>query len=194
MQSKLSIGRTSHAVVMQMNGSPNGLPDWKMDFAGRRMNCAEAATIDSAVFLTGEISHAIASHRRIDRTPAAGIRQYNRRPVGATDAQACSTSPSRVRHCREQRLACARPGTRPRHMDARGASRRRRILDARRQGSRIYSPKHAGPMVAGQACPYVRASEIIAALTSGLAIEIGARTRGELEVLLARWIPLYFDL
>lgn len=66
------------------------------------------------------------------------------------------------------------------------------MLDGKEVAS--IAPKHAGPMVAGQACPYVRASEIIAALTSGLAIEIGARTRGELEVLLARWIPLYFDL
>ena len=49
-------------------------------------------------------------------------------------------------------------------------------------------------MLSLDACPYIRAAEIVAALLSGLAVELSVRLRAELEFALARWIPLYFDL
>lgn len=54
--------------------------------------------------------------------------------------------------------------------------------------------RHGSAMLAVDACPYIRAAEIVTALISGLAVELSIRVRAELEFALARWIPLYFDL
>jgi hypothetical protein len=56
------------------------------------------------------------------------------------------------------------------------------------------SQKQGAPMLAMDACPYVRAEKIMATLVTGLAVEMSARVCAELEVALTRWIPLYFDL
>ena len=52
MHSKPSIGRTSHARSDAHEWQPEGPPDWKMHLRGGGRTCVEAATIDSAVFLT----------------------------------------------------------------------------------------------------------------------------------------------
>ena len=58
-----------------------------------------------------------------------------------------------------------------------------------------YIPRALGAsMLSVDACPYIRAAEIVTALLSGLAVQLSARLRAELEFALARWIPLYFDL
>lgn len=54
--------------------------------------------------------------------------------------------------------------------------------------------RHGASMLSVDACPYIRAAEIVTALISGLAVELSVRVRAELEFALARWIPLYFDL
>jgi hypothetical protein len=54
--------------------------------------------------------------------------------------------------------------------------------------------RHGASMLAVDACPYIRAAEIVTALISGLAVELSVRVRAEFEFALARWIPLYFDL
>ncbi len=56
------------------------------------------------------------------------------------------------------------------------------------------SHKQGGAMMSMDACPYIRAADITSALLAGLAVEVGAHVRAELEVALARWIPLYFEL
>jgi hypothetical protein len=44
------------------------------------------------------------------------------------------------------------------------------------------------------ACPFIRAADLIAAVVSGLALVVSDAVRADLEFGLARWIPLYFDL
>jgi hypothetical protein len=56
------------------------------------------------------------------------------------------------------------------------------------------SSKQGAPMLAVDACPYIRAAEIVTVLLSGLAVDLSVRLRAEFEFALARWIPLYFDL
>ncbi len=54
--------------------------------------------------------------------------------------------------------------------------------------------RQGSSMLSGDACPYIRAAEIVTALLSGLAIDLSVRLRAEFEFSLTRWIPLYFDL
>jgi hypothetical protein len=54
--------------------------------------------------------------------------------------------------------------------------------------------RQGASMLAVDACPFIRAAEIVTTLLSGLAVDLNVRLRAEFEFALARWIPLYFDL
>jgi hypothetical protein len=49
-------------------------------------------------------------------------------------------------------------------------------------------------MLRAEACPFIRAADVITALISGLAIVVSDQVRAKLEFGLTRWIPLYFNL
>ena len=56
------------------------------------------------------------------------------------------------------------------------------------------SHKQGAPLLAMDACPYIRAADVLTSLITGLAVDVSTRVCAELEVALARWIPLYFEL